>query len=90
VTGALTLTSKSRLSSDLTAFPGNPSTISNDRSQAKTFAVASDVLLAATAVSAGIALYVSLHHRAAPSPSAAGVGAEIRVGLDGVSLGGAF
>jgi hypothetical protein len=64
LTGVLTLTSKQSLSNDLATYPGDPNAISQDRSRAKTFSVASDVFLAATAVSLGVALYVTLrsHH----------------------------
>jgi len=89
VTGVLTLTSKSSLSTDLATFPGNPSAIDADRSHAKTFSVASDVLLAATAVSLGAALYVTF--RSHDSAAATGaVDVKVRLGLDGLRLEGAF
>jgi hypothetical protein len=68
VTGGLALAAQSSFNSQLGSFPGNASAIASDRSRANSYALASDVLLAATAVSLGVSLYVTF----APShPSSA-------------------
>jgi hypothetical protein len=64
-TGILALTWQSALDKQLGAFPGNQGAINDDRSQAKTFAVASDILLAATVVSFGVSMVLTL----APAPA---------------------
>jgi hypothetical protein len=87
VTGALTLTSKSTLSTDLGTFPGDANAIEQDRNRAKTFALASDILLGATVVSFGVALYVSL--RSHPAKTGAG-SMKVRLAFDGVRLQGDF
>jgi hypothetical protein len=89
VTGALALTSKASLSNDLATFPGEPAVINQDRSRAKAFSIASDALLAASAVSLGVALYVTLRSHPARSGE---VGGEVRVrlGIDGVAIQGNF
>ncbi len=104
LTGALTLTSKTSLTNDLGTYPGNAAVIEQDRNRAKSFAFASDILLGATAISFGVALYVSLRSHPAKSAGAAGasrVGArgapenehgsmKLRFGFDGVRLQGDF
>jgi hypothetical protein len=85
VTGALTLTAKGALSSDLATFPGDSNAISQDRSRAKGYSAASDVLLAASAVSFGVALYVTLRSHPSP-PGDLGADVKLRLGLDGVRL----
>jgi len=89
VTGGLTLSAKGALSNDLSTFPGNPSAIAKDRSNARTFAAASDIFLAATAVSFGVALYVTLRPQKARTGAADGA-VRLRLGLDGVKLQGDF
>jgi hypothetical protein len=91
VTGALALESKSTLTNDLNAFPGSPTAINNARSEARSFAIASDALLAGTAVMAGIALYFTLRSSSSSSPTASAItDPRIRVGLGGVVLEGGF
>jgi hypothetical protein len=89
VTGAFALSSKSALTRDLGAFPGDPNQISQDRSKANTFAVASDVLLGASAISLGVALYVTLRSHPAHAGEVGGA-MRVRLGLDGVQILGAF
>jgi hypothetical protein len=89
VTGAIALGYKTALSNDLATFPGNPNTINADRTNGKTLSIASDILLGATAISLGVALYVTLR----PHPTRSGEvisGATVRLGLDGVRIQGDF
>jgi hypothetical protein len=89
VTGALALESKGALTNDLATFPGDPNAINQDRNRAKSFSIASDVLLGATAISLGVALYVTL--RPHPNRSGEVIGrTTVRLGLDGVRIQGDF
>jgi hypothetical protein len=85
VTGALALAAKSDLSTQLDTFPGNADQIEQARSRAKGFGVASDVLLGVTAVTAGLALYVTLT-RPSRGPSAGS--AELGFGAAGAGAAG--
>ena len=87
VTGALALTSKASFTNDLATFPGNASAISQDRSRAQSFALASDVCLGAAAVALGVAVYVTLRPQGARVGRA---GMRLRLGLDGVQFQGDF
>ena len=87
VTGGLVLKSKSNLSTDLGAYPADPSAIDSDRSRAKTLATASDILLAATAVSLAVALYVTLTHRGSQTESG---DVKLGLGLGGIQLRGNY
>jgi hypothetical protein len=85
-TGGMTLAANKDLSRDLSTYPGSGSSISHDQTRTKTLATVTDALLAATAVSAGIALYVTLRpHRAEPAPD---IG--LAVGPAGIALRGSY
>jgi len=58
-TGVLTLVARKDLANDLGAYPGDPMQIDHERSRTRTFATATDLLLAGAVVSAGVALYLS-------------------------------
>jgi tetratricopeptide (TPR) repeat protein len=85
VTGALVLNTKSTLSSQLQAYPADPSAIDSERTRGKTLATASDILLAATAVSLAVSLYVTLSHGGAGPEKTGRNGADVKLGL---GLGG--
>jgi hypothetical protein len=70
VTGALTLKSKSDLSAQLNTFPGNGSQIDAARNRGKSLALVTDVLSGAAVVAAGLALWVTLSGRSAPTGKA--------------------
>ena len=81
-TGGLALVEKNSLSNDLSTLPGNASNISRDANNTRTFAVASDICLAATAVAFVVALYASLK---SPSHQATGLNLLPKPGSDGSS-----
>ena len=85
VTGVLTLSSNSTLSSRLNTFPGDPGAIDSARTQAKTFGIVTDVLLGATVAAGAVAIIITAtdHSRAAPR-------AEVGLGLGSVQIGGSF
>jgi len=58
--GVVTLSAKSDLDASLAAYPGDPNAIDRERTRAKTLAVVDDCLLGATALSAGIAVWLTL------------------------------
>jgi hypothetical protein len=84
VTGLLNLSAKSELSTQLGTFPGNPAAIEHARTRMQTFGLASDVLLGATAVAGGVALYLTLKGHSS------GTSTQVGVGLSGVQLKGRF
>jgi hypothetical protein len=88
VTGALVLGAKSTLSNQLAAFPGNPDTIEADRRRARTLATTTDILLAATAVSLAISVYVTLTHHRERAPDAAAV--KVGFGIGGLQIRGDY
>ncbi len=93
VTGILTLTSKASLSSDLSTFPGSASAIDQDRSRAKSFAIASDILLGASAVALGVAVYVTLrsnHETRREQARAVAPSLQLGLAFDGLRLRGDF
>jgi tetratricopeptide (TPR) repeat protein len=87
VTGVLTISARNDLSKELDTYPANPDQIDQKRNQAKTLAIATDVLGGAAAVAAGIALYVTLTRR---SPGDDGAGVRVGVGPAGVELRGRY
>ena len=89
VTGILTLTSKSSLTDDLNAYPASQSAIDRDRSHAKDFAIASDVLLGATAASFIVAMYVTLH-KSAPARGETGTLWRLQIGYGDLRVRGDF
>ncbi len=84
VTGLLTLSAKSDLSNQLNTFPGNPAAIDHARTRMQTLGLASDVLLGATAVAGGGALYLTRKGHSS------GTSTQVGVGLSGVQLKGRF
>jgi hypothetical protein len=84
VTGVLTLAAKSDLSNQLDTFPGNRGAIDDERTRTKTMGIVTDVLLGATVVAAGVAIYVTVaghaHH----------ADAVLAFGPSGIRLGGHF
>jgi hypothetical protein len=89
VTGALALNAKSSFDNELATFSGDSKGIEDARSRAKTFALASDVLLGATAVSLGVALYVTLVHGGS-SRERTGPDVAFGFGFGGAQLRGTY
>jgi hypothetical protein len=88
VTGVIALNEKASLDNALGTFSGNSTAIEDARSRAKTFSLASDALLGATAACLGVALYVTLAHGAPAGERAGDV--KLGFGLGGVQLHGAY
>jgi hypothetical protein len=83
VTGILTLSARSDLSSQLGSFPGNADAIDQARSRAKAFGLVTDGLLVATTLAGGIALYATF---AGSGSQAARKGVEAGLGASGIQL----
>jgi hypothetical protein len=77
VTGALALSAKSTLNSDIGG-PTSQQTLSNDATRARTFGIVSDVLVGAAVVTAGATLYFTLKK---PSPKVKGNNMDLKVGF---------
>jgi hypothetical protein len=84
VTGILTLAAKSDLSNQLDTFPGNPGAIDDARTRTKTMGIVTDVLLGASVVAAGVAIYVTVAGHARHADAA------LAIGPSGIHLGGHF
>jgi hypothetical protein len=84
VTGVLTLAAKSDLSNQLDTFPGSPGAIDDARTRTKTMGIVTDVLLGASVVAAGVAIYVTVAGHAHHADAA------LAFGPSGIQLGGHF
>jgi hypothetical protein len=90
VTGAMALGAQSSFNSRLGTFPGNQAAITDDRNRANGFALASDVLLAATAVSLGVSLYLTLAPSRPSSNAQLAPRQRIVLGPTGLSFAGEY
>jgi hypothetical protein len=90
VTGALALGAQSSFNSRLGTFPGNAGAITDDRNRANGFALASDVLLAATAVSLGVSLYLTLAPSHPSSSAQLAPRQRLVLGPTGLSFAGEY
>jgi len=91
VTGAFVLSTKASLSNKLSQFPGDADAIESDRKKAKAFATASDILLAATAVSLAVSVYITLSHGGPETHEAASLrDVKLGIGPGRLELRGSF
>ena len=93
VTGGLALGASSDLTTGLETFGTTRDALDSQRSKAQGLALASDILLAATAVSAGVSVYLTVRAAsgggAAPRSGSAG-SVRVGVGPGSVSVAGTF
>ncbi|HSN96791.1 MAG TPA: PEGA domain-containing protein [Candidatus Nanopelagicales bacterium] len=93
VTGGLALGASSDLASKRETLGSSRTVLDDAKSQTQTLALVSDVFLVATAVGAGVSIYLTATHGSSASPAPkTGSASSVRVGLGpgSVSLAGTF